>query len=221
MSETKTTTTQADVAGGSNTLQKMRPMRSAHSSGMESSVFRFKNVNFIVGAKDKEKHILRDVSGTVKWGHVLAVMGPSGAGKSVLISALTLDSFYGKSYGSVTLNGVPLTDRIFKEHCYVVVQHDKHFPYLTCRETLRFAAELYDVAAKNDLDAIVDEIIDKMGLRICADTRNARLSGGQARRLSIGISLLKQPTLLFLDEPTSGAFNLLYSMRIAVLRYVV
>lgn len=207
MSETNTTTTQADAAAGSTTLRKMRPMRSAQSSGMESSVFRFKDVNFIVGAKDKEKHILRDVSGTVKWGHVLAVMGPSGAGKSVLINALTLDSFYGKAYGSVTLNGVPLTDRIFKEHCYVVVQHDKHFPYLTCRETLRFAAELYDVAAKKDLDAIVDEILNKMGLRICADTRNARLSGGQARRLSIGIALLKQPTLLFLDEPTSGAFN--------------
>ena len=115
--------------------------------------------------------------------------------QTVLISALSIDAFYGKLYGSVTLNGVPLTDRIFKEHCYVVVQQDKHFPFLTCRETLRFAAELYDVAAKNDLDAVADEIIDKMGLRVCADTRNARLSGGQARRLSIGIALLKQPTL--------------------------
>lgn len=113
-----------------------------------------------------------------------------------MINALTLDAFYGKSYGSVTLNGVPLTDRIFKEHCYVVEQRDKHFPYLTCRETLRFAAELYDVTAKEDLDTVVDEIIDKMGLLICADIRNALLSGGQARRLSIGIALLKQPTLL-------------------------
>jgi ABC-type multidrug transport system ATPase subunit len=115
--------------------------------------------------------------------------------QTVLISALSIDALYGKSYGAVTLNGVPMTDRIFKEHCYVVVQQDKHFPFLTCRETLRFAAELYDVAAKNDLDAVADEIIDKMGLRVCADTRNARLSGGQARRLSIGIALLKQPTL--------------------------
>jgi ABC-type dipeptide/oligopeptide/nickel transport system ATPase subunit len=48
---------------------------------MESSIFRFKNVNFVVGAKGKEKYILRDVSGTCKWGRVLAVMGPSGAGK--------------------------------------------------------------------------------------------------------------------------------------------
>ena len=67
-----------------------------------------------------------------------------------------------------------------------------------------YAAELYDVAEPADLETVVDAIIDKMGLRICAETRNARLSGGQARRLSIGIALLKQPTLLFLDEPTSG-----------------
>jgi ABC-type multidrug transport system ATPase subunit len=117
---------------------------------------------------------------------------------------LTLDAFYGKPKGSVKLNGVPMTDKIFKQHCYVVVQHDKHWPYLTCRETLRYAAELYDVVDKQDLAAIVDEIVHKMGLDTCKDTRNARLSGGQMRRLSIGIALLKQPTLLFLDEPTSG-----------------
>jgi ABC-type multidrug transport system ATPase subunit len=105
----------------------------------------------------------------------------------------------------VTLNGVDLTDKIFKHHCYVVKQHDKHWPYLTCRETLQYAADLYDVAAtKEDKVTIVQEIITKMGLEVCADTRNARLSGGQQRRLSIGIALLKQPTLLFLDEPTSG-----------------
>lgn len=127
-----------------------------------------------------------------------------GAGKTVLISTLTLDAFFGRATGEVTLNGVALTDKIFKQHCYVVVQHDKHWPYLTCRETLRYAAELYNVAAAEDIDAVVDEIISKMGLTICRDTRNARLSGGQARRLSLGIALLKQPTLLFLDEPTSG-----------------
>jgi ABC-2 type transport system ATP-binding protein len=56
---------------------------------------------------------------------------------------------------------------------------------------------------------IVDEVITKMGLNICANTRNARLSGGQARRLSIAMSLLKQPTVLFLDEPTTGLVGLL------------
>ena len=117
--------------------------------------------------------------------------------KTTLISALTLDALYGKPVGQVTLNGVPLTDKIFKAHCYVVKQHDKHWPYLTCRETLRFAAELYDVSpTKEDLEALLDEIILKMGLTTVADTRNSALSGGQRRRLSIGIALLKQPTLV-------------------------
>lgn len=87
-----------------------------------------------------------------------------------------------------------MTDKMFKTHSYVVVQHDKHWPYLTCRETLLYAAELYDVADKADMPIVVNEIITKMGLDVCADTRNARLSGGQARRLSIAIALLKQPT---------------------------
>jgi ABC-type multidrug transport system ATPase subunit len=123
-------------------------------------------------------------------------MGPSGAGKTVLISTLTLDALFGKATGSVTLNGVPLTDEIFKQHAYVVVQKDKLWPYLTCRETMRYAAELYAVG--DGIDNVVDTIIDKLGLRICCDTRNARLSGGQQRRLSLGLALLKNPTLLFL-----------------------
>jgi ABC-type multidrug transport system ATPase subunit len=59
---------------------------------------------------------------------------------------------------------------------------------------------LYDVVAKEDLSALVEEIVRKMGMESCADTRNAALSGGQRRRLSIGIALLKQPTLLFLGK---------------------
>lgn len=66
---------------------------SSHSVGMESSIFRFSNVNFVVGAKDKQKHILRDVSGTCKWGRVLVVMGPSGAGKVRPIVSRSLTSF--------------------------------------------------------------------------------------------------------------------------------
>lgn len=128
-------------------------------------------------------------------------MGPSGAGKTVLISALTLDALFGKATGSVTLNGEAMTDEIFKQHAYVVEQKDKLWPYLTCRETLRYAGELYNIAdTAADTDAAVAQIITKLGLDICADTRNSGLSGGQQRRLSLGLALLKSPTLLFLDE---------------------
>ena len=131
-------------------------------------------------------------------------MGPSGAGKTTLISALTLDAFYGTPKGEVTLNGVPLTDDMFKKHAFVVKQQDKHWPYLTTREALTYAAELYNVADKADIPDVVSGIVKKMGLESCVDTRCARLSGGQKRRLSLAVALLKQPTLLFLDEPTSG-----------------
>ena len=132
------------------------------------------------------------------------VMGPSGAGKTTLINALTLNAQYGKATGSVKLNGIPLTSQIFHEHCFVVQQQDKHWPYLTCRETLMYATQLYEVVEPGQESLLVDEILQKMGLQVCADTANARLSGGQKRRLSIGVALVKQPRVLFLDEPTSG-----------------
>ena len=116
-----------------------------------------------------------------------------------MISALTLRALYGRCSGNVTLNGQAMTDKLFEQHCYVVPQHDVHWPYLTCRETMQAAAQLYQAPASE-----VDAIITKMGLDVCADVRNASLSGGQRRRLSIGLALLKQPTVLYLDEPTSG-----------------
>jgi ABC-type multidrug transport system ATPase subunit len=81
----------------------------------------------------------------------------------------------------------------------------KHWPYLTLTETLTYAAGLYDVSDSKEKTAIVvNDIIEKMGLNGCAETRCSRLSGGQQRRLSIAVALLKEPTVLFLDEPTSG-----------------
>jgi ABC-type multidrug transport system ATPase subunit len=174
-----------------------------HQCCAGQSELSFQNVSFVVQAKGQERHILRNVSGACQRGHVLAIMGPSGAGKSSLIGALTLTAVRGELFGSVTLNNMPLTDKVFKEHCYVVPQYDRHFPYLTCRETLRFAAELYNIVPEQ-VDAAVDRVIETLGLRNCANTRNGRLSGGQARRLSIGMALLKQPAVLFLDEPTTG-----------------
>lgn len=86
-----------------------------------------------------------------------------------------------------------MTDKVFQRHCYVVPQHDAHWPYLTCRETMVAAAKLYQASPSE-----VDSTIHKMGLDICANVRNASLSGGQRRRLSIGLALLKKPTVLFL-----------------------
>jgi ABC-type multidrug transport system ATPase subunit len=177
---------------------------SGGGSAMQDAVFEFKNLHFTAGKGDKLKKIITNVTHTIKSGECVAMMGPSGAGKTSLLRVLTLDAHFGTPYGEVTLNGVPMSAEVFNQHCYIVQQVDKHWPYITVRESLSFAAQLYNAAAGNDLTAVVDGVLGSMGLESCADDRCSGLSGGQKRRLSIGIALLKQPAVLFLDEPTSG-----------------
>lgn len=133
-------------------------------------------------------------------------MGPSGAGKTTLIHTLTQqDAYYGAAYGKIKLNGVPLDNEMFRKHCYLVPQHDSNWPHLTVIEILTFAAELYGLD-RNIVKDAVKSVIEKVGLKAAATTKSIRLSGGQQRRLSLAVALLKQNQLmvLFLDEPTSG-----------------
>ena len=109
-----------------------------------------------------------------------------------------------------------MTDAMFQQHCYVVPQHDVHWPYLTCRETLQAAAALYQAP-----DDAVDLILTKMGLATCAETRNTSLSGGQKRRLSIGLALLKKPTVLFLGKSKWHTCVVVVCSLVVVVRCVV
>jgi len=155
----------------------------------------------------KEKFLLKDISATVRGGEVLAIMGPSGSGKSTLLNMLSLEHVSGKARGRVSLNGTRLTRAAYSHHCAMVEQGISLLPHLTVRETILYALDLRKVCSTKGEDA--DHLVDSLGLRSCKDTRVGNeflkgISGGQMRRLSIALALVKKPLLIFADEPTTG-----------------
>jgi len=159
--------------------------------------------------KKKVITILKHINAVVKGGEILAIMGPSGAGKTSLLECATLNQPpNAKITGTVKINNFPLTKNMFKEHCYIVQQRDYLPARLTCKETLTFAAKNC-IIDRTRIAAHVDELIKFLGLGECKNVRVGDdffpgLSGGQKRRLSVCLALVKMPKFIFLDEPTSG-----------------
>ncbi|WZY87876.1 hypothetical protein YC2023_044611 [Brassica napus] len=159
------------------------------------------------------KTLLEDVSGEACDGDILAVLGASEAGKSMLIDALAgrvaKESLRATPMvGSVTLNGDNvLQSSLLKVISAYVMQDDLLFPMLTVKETLMFASEfrLPRSLSKSKKMERVEALIDQLGLRCAADTRigdegHRGVSGGERRRVSIGIDIIHDPIVLFLDE---------------------
>ncbi|KAG0340433.1 bifunctional tryptophan synthase trp1 [Podila humilis] len=162
----------------------------------------------------KEKRLLKDVDVVFPAGELTAILGGSGAGKTSLLNVLLhRTSSDLKMTGGIYFNGTKNPSlRMINSVCSYVRQDDNFLlSHLTVRETLQYAAELRmnDSLTKQEKHSKVEDIIDLLGLRECADViiGNSAVkgcSGGQRRRVSIGIQLVTEPSCLFLDEPTSG-----------------
>ncbi|XP_047327814.1 ABC transporter G family member 8-like [Impatiens glandulifera] len=162
-------------------------------------------------------YILKNVSLTANPSEILAVVGPSGAGKSTLLDILAARTC--PSTGNLFLNNSPLNPSSFRKLSAYVPQHDACLPLLTVSETFAFSASLLNPKTDN-IGAIVGSLLKELRLTHLAHTRLADgLSGGERRRVSIGLSLLHDPAVLILDEPTSGldstsAFNVIQTLRL-------
>ncbi|KAI3458708.1 hypothetical protein Pfo_015371 [Paulownia fortunei] len=173
------------------------------------------------------KTILNDISGEARDGEIMAVMGASGSGKSTLIDALANRMAKGSLKGGITLNGEQLESRLLKVISAYVMQDDLLFPMLTVEETLMFAAEfrLPRTLSKSKKKLRVQALIDQLGLRnaaktVIGDEGHRGVSGGERRRVSIGIDIIHDPILLFLDEPTSGLDSTSAFMVVKVLQRI-
>lgn len=150
--------------------------------------------------------ILQDVSLSVFPQEFVAIVGGSGAGKSTLLNALS--GYRPANSGTVLLNGVDLYRNFnaYRNDLGYVPQDDLIHRELPVRRSLDYAARLRmpaDTSAAERRQRI-EEVIDELDLRVAADRAVRALSGGQRKRVSIGVELLTRPSLFFLDEATSG-----------------
>ncbi len=141
-----------------------------------------------------------DVSFAVERGEVFALLGPNGAGKTTTIEIL--EGFVARQRGEVDVLGFDPgqrhQQRALRKKIGVVLQELAVEPFFTVRQVLERNAGFYPAPRP------VDEVIELVGLGEKSDARIKTLSGGQQRRLDVGLGIIGHPDLLFLDEPTTG-----------------
>jgi ABC-type multidrug transport system ATPase subunit len=153
---------------------------------------------------------LREVSLSEESGNLIALMGGSGAGKSTLLHVLNGSD--GPSQGQVLINGIDIHKEPQKIEGVIgfVPQDDLLIEDLTVYQNLYYAAKLcFSDKSEADIDSLVMKVLEDLGLAETKDLKvgsalRKTISGGQRKRLNIGLELLREPAVLFCDEPTSG-----------------
>ncbi|XP_054160832.1 protein white-like [Oppia nitens] len=157
--------------------------------------------------------IIKNVSGDVKSGQLLAIMGASGAGKTTLLNVLTARHLSKLLVdGEVKLNGQPVDSNTMSSVSAYVQQMDLFVPVLTVREHLIFHSLLrMDTRlTANERTERVNQLMIDFSLNKCSDSRIGSnttfkgISGGEAKRLSFASEIMTNPSIMFCDEPTSG-----------------
>jgi ABC-2 type transport system ATP-binding protein len=141
---------------------------------------------------------VRGIDFEIGVGEVFGLLGPNGAGKTTTVEIL--EGYRKREGGTVTVLGEDpeRTGTEWRQRIGVVLQSSAVYSTLTVREMLALFAGYYRAPRP------VDEIVDLVGLKEKRDARVKSLSGGQARRLDLGLALVGDPELVFLDEPTTG-----------------
>ncbi|NXM29901.1 ABCG2 protein, partial [Oxyruncus cristatus] len=164
---------------------------------------------FLCCRKTATKEVLRDVNGVMRPG-LNAILGPTGSGKSSLLDILAARKDPHGLSGDILINGAPQPAN-FKCTSGYVVQDDVVMGTLTVRENLTFSAALRlpKSVKEQEKKERVNQIIKELGLSKVADSKvgtqfTRGVSGGERKRTNIGMELITDPAILFLDEPTTG-----------------
>lgn len=172
----------------------------------------FENLKLVVKVgRDKSVNVVDDVSGRIQKGTMTALLGGSGAGKTSLLNALCGRAYYGEVQGDVYINGKKAAVEAFADSIGFVPQDDIVFAELTVRENLLFSGRfrLPRGTPLRNIEDLAEAVLVNLGLSrkansIVGDVTRRGVSGGEKKRVNIGLELMAKPSALFLDEPTSG-----------------
>ncbi|KAL6202159.1 hypothetical protein ACLB2K_025869 [Fragaria x ananassa] len=155
--------------------------------------------------------ILKNVNCEARPGEITAIAGPSGAGKTTLLEILVGKISPRKvCSGQVLVNNLPMEAESFLRMSGYVTQDDALFPLLTVEETLTYSALLRLPGGRSEAATRVRQLMKELGLehvaasRIGGGSSNNGISGGERRRVSVGVDLVHDPAVILIDEPTSG-----------------
>jgi putative ABC transport system ATP-binding protein len=167
----------------------------------DAVIVRCEHLGRVVKVKDKEKVLIEDATFEVRTGEVLAIVGPSGSGKTSLLRLLNrLDE---PTSGTVFVEGTDyrqIAPRELRRKLGMVTQRPYLFPG-TVEQNLRFGPSQRGVDISQES---VEQILAEVGLQGYGSRDIARLSGGEAQRVSVARTLANSPLVLLLDEPTSA-----------------
>ena len=178
----------------------------------EQVALTFKDLTYSVdlGKKQGTKVILDGISGCFKPGRLTALFGASGCGKTSLMDVLARRKNTGTVEGEIRFAGAPCKKENIKHLCGYVEQFDNLVEVLTVEQMLMYTAELKlpALTRAQQLERC-EEVISQLRLEECRKTviggeLVTGISGGQKKRVNIGLSLITRPPILFLDEPTTG-----------------
>jgi ABC-2 type transport system ATP-binding protein len=166
--------------------------RAEHGIDVEGLVRRFKQVEAVAGI---------DLS--ISPGEIYGFLGPNGAGKSTTVHMLT--TLLPPSAGRATVAGFDVVKQGPKVRASIgaALQEAALDPFLTGREHLRLGASLHGIGGVRRKE-LIEQLLDRVGLTQAGDRKVRTYSGGMKRRLDLALALIHDPSILFLDEPTTG-----------------
>jgi len=148
--------------------------------------------------------VLRDISFEVEPGEILCIMGSSGGGKTTLLRCIS--GLIRPTEGSISVDGIDVVrdPNLARTKLGLVFQYAALFDYLSVFDNVAFGARRQSRRSRRDLEQLVKEYLEEVGLADKENLMPAELSGGMKKRVGLARALAMNPEIILYDEPTSG-----------------